>query len=387
MRGLSVHQAPPFLIVAVHFLTACLFWLLSSFLEFYLFLRKELNLPLLVHTHLLGFALITMFGALFQMLPVVAGAVIKDPLKKALPSYLFLLSSVLLFLVGFLKGDRGILNFGATSLLISILFTSSLMMYHLLPKKSFLPAVRGFKFSLSFLLAGALFGYLFLLFGKPAFFKLHYSFMLWGWVGGLIVSVSFQVIETFYTTPPYPKYLAWYFHPLLLLSLIVFQLGEGGVYRLPISLLYTSYAFTTFYLLLKSKRKVLEYTPKFWFLGMLLLLFASLLFLIGNFTLFLFAFGLFFSAIIVGMMQRIIPFLVWFHLSGFGIKSAPLMFEILPPFRQGITFYSFLVLCLSLPLGFISKDLLFIPILFHFLTASVLLFNITNGVRIYLNNR
>ena len=387
MRGLSVHQAPPFVIVALHFLTACIFWLISSFLELYLFLKKELNLPLLVHTHLLGFALITMFGALFQMLPVVAGAVIKEPLKKALPSYLLLLFSVFVFLVGFSKGDRNILNFGATALLISILFISSLMMYHLLPKKSFLPAVRGFKFSLSFLLAGTLFGYLFLLLGEPALFKLHYSFMLWGWVGGLIVSVSFQVIETFYTTPPYPKYLAWYFHPLLLLSLLVFQLGEESIYRLPIFLLYTFYALTTIYLLLKSKRKVLEYTPRFWLLGMILLLSACALFLIGEFIPFLLAFGLFFSAIIVGMMQRIIPFLVWFHLSGFGIKSAPLMFEILPPLRQGLTFYSFLALCLSLPLGFLSKDLLFIPIFFHFLTASVLFFNIIGGVKVYLKNR
>jgi len=92
----------------------------------------------------------TMLGALFQMLPVVAGAVIPEPLKKAIPIYLALLLSSLLFLGGFLLKKERFLLLGATLLMLSIISAVSLMLYYLLPKKSFVPAVRGFKFSLIF---------------------------------------------------------------------------------------------------------------------------------------------------------------------------------------------------------------------------------------------
>jgi hypothetical protein len=384
MRGLSVHQAPPFQVIALYFSTACVFWFLSSLLELFLFFKRELNLPLLVHSHVVGFALMTMLGALFQMLPVVAGAVIPEPLKKAIPIYLALLLSSLLFLGGFLLKKERFLLFGATLLMLSIISAVSLMLYYLLPKKSFVPAVRGFKFSLLFLLIATISGYLFLTLKEPLFFKIHYSFMLWGWIGGLIASVSFQVIELFYTTPPYPKFFAWHFHILVSFFLLFSLLGASFPYRLPLSILYIIYALITVYLLLKSKRRVLEYTPKFWLLGMGLLLLASIFFVFGEFLAFLVSFGLFFSSIILGMMQRIVPFLVWFHLSGFGLKDAPLMFEIIPPRRQAITFYSFLILCLSIPFALISTDFLIVSIILHLFTASVLLFNVLSGIGIYL---
>ena len=279
MRGLSVHQAPPFQIIALYFSTACVFWFLSSLLELFLFFKRELNLPLPVHSHVVGFALMTMLGALFQMLPVVAGAVMPEPLKKAIPIHLALLLSSLLFLGGFLLKNETLLLFGATLLMLSII---------------------------------------------------------------------------------------------------------SAPYRLPLSILYIIYALTTVYLLLKSKRRVLEYTPKFWLLGMGLLLLASIFFALGEFLAFLVSFVLFFSSIILGMMQRIVPFLVWFHLSGFGLKDAPLMFEIIPPRRQAITFYSFLILCLSIPFALISTDFLIVSIILHLFTALVLLFNVLGGIGIYL---
>jgi hypothetical protein len=210
--------------------------------------------------------------------------------------------------------------------------------------------------------------------------------MLWGWIGGLIASVSFQVIELFYTTPPYPKFFAWHFHILVFFFLLFSLLGASFPYRLPLSILYIIYALTTVYLLLKSKRRVLEYTPKFWLLGMGLLLLASVFFVFDEFLAFLVYFVLFFSSIILGMMQRIVPFLVWFHLSGFGLKDAPLMFEILPPRRQAITFYSFLILCLSIPFALINTDFLIVSIILHLFTALILLFNVNvfGGIGIYL---
>ena len=60
------------------------------------------------------------------------------------------------------------------------------------------------------------------------------------------------------------------------------------------------------------------------------------------------------------------------------------MFEIIPPYRQAITFYSFLILCLSIPFTLISTDFLIVPIMLHLFTALVLLFNVLGGIGIYL---
>lgn len=78
--------------------------------------------------------------------------------------------------------------------------------------------------------------------------------------------------------------------------------------------------------------------------------------------------------------------MVWFHLSGFGLKDAPLMFEILPPRRQAITFYSFLILCISVPFALINTDFLIVSIILHLFTALILLFNVNvfGGIGIYL---
>ncbi|MGB9874428.1 MAG: hypothetical protein ACPLRS_05620, partial [Hydrogenobacter sp.] len=121
MTGLSLQQAPPFIIVFGFFLTACSFGVVLSITELYMALRHALYLPALVHLYTLGFALFTMFGALFQMLPVVAGAVIKNPKPKALISYLLLISGIPTFVYSFIFGRFMLL--GALLTYAGILYT------------------------------------------------------------------------------------------------------------------------------------------------------------------------------------------------------------------------------------------------------------------------
>jgi hypothetical protein len=44
----------------------------------------------------------------------------------------------------------------------------------------------------------------------------------------------------------------------------------------------------------------------------------------------LISFGLFVLSIMMGMMGKIVPFLVWFHLNAQGFKDTPMMSSILP---------------------------------------------------------
>ncbi len=157
MTGLSIVQAPPFIIVFSYFLTATLFGFLLSIFEIYMAFKHTLFLPTIVHLYTLGFALFTMFGALFQMLPVVAGAVIKNPKPKVALSYALLITGIPTLLYGFYTGK--FLLFGSLITYVGILYTSLLMLYHLLGIKSFTPTSRGMKFSLVFLLLGATAGF------------------------------------------------------------------------------------------------------------------------------------------------------------------------------------------------------------------------------------
>ncbi|MCS7285221.1 MAG: hypothetical protein NZ527_05825, partial [Hydrogenobacter thermophilus] len=322
MTGLSILQAPPFIIVFSYFLTATLFGFLLSIFEIYMAFKHTLFLPTIVHLYTLGFALFTMFGALFQMLPVVAGAVIKNPKPKVALSYALLITGIPTLLYGFYTGR--FLLLGSFITYTGILYTSLLMLYHLLGIKSFTPTSRGMKFSLVFLLLGATAGFYRVLsyYGYlPAFEEnliIHYSILLFGWIGLLIASVSFQVVEMFFITESYGKRFSMNYPIMVLLFLPLSFLG--GFFSLPLSLLFIIYSLMTLKRLIRRGRKMEDYTLYFWYLGQISLIFSAILFVFKERFLiqFLFFYAVFFTSIIMGMMYRIIPFLVWFHMSNEG---------------------------------------------------------------------
>jgi len=82
-RGLSLLQAPPFSVVARFYVSSVLFALLGVVAGFFMLRGEPFNLPAFVHIFTLGFMASVMIGSLFQMLPVVVGAVIEEPLRKA----------------------------------------------------------------------------------------------------------------------------------------------------------------------------------------------------------------------------------------------------------------------------------------------------------------
>ncbi|RME10205.1 MAG: hypothetical protein D6804_04785, partial [Aquificota bacterium] len=226
-RGLSLLQAPPFILVSGFFTTACFLWFLGSLLELVAFFSDRLSLPLLVHITTIGFALFSMFGALFQMLPVVTGAVIERPKPKAFVSWLLTISGYLPFLSGFYFQSLYLLLAGAFMLLLAVAYTGLLMLYKLVRIKSYTPTVRGMKFSLLFVLIGALLGFLVVLSYSgyvpytEYLLKAHLLTMLFGWVFSLVASVSFQVVEMFFVTKAYPRLYAMNFSYLLIPAIAI----------------------------------------------------------------------------------------------------------------------------------------------------------------------
>ena len=353
MKGhnISLLYAPPFSIVARFFLTACLFGLLGSLLGVYMTLENKLHLQSLVHAFTLGFAGMTMVGALFQMLPVVAGVVIENPLKKATYTHITFSMGVIFLTVGFWKFNSIFLSVSILLLSISLLYILSLMLFKLFRIKNYSPTPSGMRYALASAILGTLLGiaslmsYLGIVPKElfPLLKNLHMNFMLLGWIGILISSVAFQVIEMFFVTSPYPRKFSKFFPPVIFL-LIALDAFEDTISRFVIPLGFIGFAFLTINLLINRQRKVSDPLVGFWYTGMFFLIVSMIAFILSEadeygFFIFLATYGMFVHSIILAMMYRIIPFLVWLNLSNKGVPQAPTMHEVINPLRIRIHFY------------------------------------------------
>ncbi len=363
--GLSLEQAPPISVVLKFFITASIFGL---FLGAYLTVDSLIDLPdnayafdlIIVHLLALGVMASFMFGALFQMLPVLAGVVIKMPQKKSTISHLLLIIGLTLQLLAFIFTEP--LLYLLTSLILGmgLLHTSTLMLKELFKINDHSSSSKGMIFALSSFSIAIMLGiYLLLTLGgyiqgdlftqvKTA----HYSFALFGWISLLIIAVSFQVVEMFYVTPKYPtlmsRYLIGLLFILLLLKLIALVINfEPLAIDMVISLLLMSYATITLHRLYHRRRPTSDATVWFWRLGMGLLLLTMLITLLDNTIgvdesikpLSYLSFIGFTLSIVFAMIYKIIPFLVWFHLSNQGYMEAPMMHDVIHPKRAKIHFW------------------------------------------------
>lgn len=164
---------------------------------------------------------------------------------------------------------------------------------------------------------------------------LHVAWGLLGWVGVLVAGVAFQVIPMFQVTEPYPHQLTRWFGTLafaLLAALsLMYSLGDG-LPRLAVALLlaavFALFALTTVWLLARRERPRAEPTTIFWRCAMASLLAALLVWLLPHAptarplalgVLMIVGFGL---SSINGMLYKIVPFLVWYHLQATPARAA-----------------------------------------------------------------
>ena len=238
--GLSLEQAPPISVVFRFFVTASIFGiLLGLFLVADSFgLSLTLNKSVIItHTLALGIMASFMLGSLFQMLPVIAGVVIKMPTKKAMVVHILFVVGVIIQLYAFAYTSTPLLYFLASAYLgVGLFYALFLMLKELIQIKDHSSSSKGMILSLSSFGLAILFG-IYLLWSLGGYLdgslflqikELHYSFALFGWLSLLIVSVSFQVVEMFYVTPKYPIWMSKYltisiFSILIIKSIAIFN--------------------------------------------------------------------------------------------------------------------------------------------------------------------
>jgi hypothetical protein len=166
--------------------------------------------------------------------------------------------------------------------------------------------------------------------------RLHAAWGLVGWVGLLIIGVALQVVPMFQVTPVYPmlisRWLTWSLFALLTLwSVVNVAMPDtvtwyGALLSVCIAGGLALFSVTTLYLLWKRKRPVSDPTTSFWRIGLGCLLLSVLVWTAGKLmpgiatqpfyplllgVLFIAGFA---YSIVNGMLYKIVPFLVWYHL-------------------------------------------------------------------------
>jgi len=126
LRGLSFDAMPPLVVPYQFFITAPLsliaIGLLWLFAEPFEFATRWSNLALATtHGITLGFMLMVMFGALFQVLPVVTGIAMPQAKRLSRWVHFFLLIGVICLVSGFYIRHNYLLATGAASVLIAML--------------------------------------------------------------------------------------------------------------------------------------------------------------------------------------------------------------------------------------------------------------------------
>lgn len=345
--GLSFDQAPPFSQPLRFFLTAPLFLLAVGFLLIFapdaLDARWTPQALAITHALTLGFLAMVMIGALMQMLPVVAGAVIPAGRTVAWFTHLPLTIGTAALMAGFLNAGAGYFTSGAALLVTGFavfLAASGVSLIRAVSNDT----VNGIRLAVISLAPAIVLG-LALALMRAGLWPLaephvaiasHIAFGLLGWVLLLVIGVAYQVVPMFQITPPYPPGLARWLAGALLVFLSAHASGpllphEAAAY---ISLVadiglaagILIFAVATLWLQSRRRRKLPDVTLEFWRLGMASLIACVLVWLAGRLwpawavgetyplllgVLFIDGFAV---SVVNGMLYKIVPFLAWFHL-------------------------------------------------------------------------
>jgi hypothetical protein len=346
---LSFDQAPPFAAPFRFFVTAPLFAILAGILLLWSgpgLMASRWTPSALALTHLVtvGFMMQVMLGAMVQILPVVAGANILKSLQVARIVHLAITVGALLLVLAFLTYDPLTFVMAAACLGLGVFVFIGTAAHALYSVPSATPTVRGLKLallgfgvtvSLGVLLAASL-G---LSFSLPvmqlADIHLAWGFLAWG--GVLLAAVANVVVPMFQLTPPYPDWFSRSYSYAALSAVVLWtwvELADWSLFSALFSgvlvVIAALFLLLTLRIQRKSKRAKFDATQHYWRVALLSAFAACGLWLAARsipsfsewqgwpllFGVLLLGGG--FMSVIVGMLYKIVPFLIWLHLQNMG---------------------------------------------------------------------
>ncbi len=298
----------------------------------------------LTHLVTLGFMTLVMCGAMMQMLPVIGGTTVPRVRIVSTVIYLLLVAGIPLFMGGFLipsptmmQTAFGLLAGGFGVFIVAILVA---LLRTRVPNdtiSSMRLAIVSLLITVFLGLAStAVFSWPVSVTGPFLLTNIHLTWGLLGWTGLLVAGVSYQVVPMFQLTPRYPHWMSGYLNRVIFVLLLVWTglklldvVSESDLaswWLLTCIAGFVIFAATTMLLQSRRKRRVTDITAYFWRMGMVSVLISASIWLAGGivpefgswsgYPLVLGVFLLpgFAVSVICGMLYKIVPFLVWFHL-------------------------------------------------------------------------
>jgi len=412
--SLSFDQAPPISVPVRFFLTSPLFGVVVGLLlaiDGENLFSSRWQAPVLALTHLmtLGVMQMTLCGALLQILPVATGTNVWRPYVVAWVSHVGLVAGTLLMVAGFLFDMTIFFRVGGPLLGANLAFYVAAVGAGLLLSSARGATVFALRLAIAALiitaalgvaLAAAL-GWRFVL-PMLQLTSAHAVWGLLGWSLVLLAGVAYMVVPMFQLTPPYKAGFAFWWPPAIVMlcaawTVTVLLIPETGVelvvgWSLAGSV--AAFAMVTLSLQRKRRRKVVDSAFHFWRVGMVALIGAAVLgairlamdagematrieFLIGI----LMICGVF-TALINGMLYKIVPFIVWLHLQRV-LDTPPTMHLVIPErmmrwqFRLHLASLALLVAAVIVPPLAMPAGMLFAT------SCALLEVNLARALRLY----
>ncbi len=353
--GLSLDQAPPLSAPARFFITAPIFGMIAALLMLWtdpllLLSRYSIESIAITHFFTIGMFSIVMLGALQQMLPVLAGVSLPKAAATAAFSHIFIVFGTIFMVLGLWLHNQLFTILAAVGLGVG--FFSILIVIVLAMKKItfFTPTVKAMMTAVAFAFVIVLLG-LHLLGAHAtnnlgnmhmALANIHSVWAIFGFAGILIIGVAFQMLPMFYVTPHFRKFYNNVVIPLIMFGLSAWMISQ--IYlpefaitgKLVVTLFFLAFATAIIKKLKERRRPVMDVTVWYWILSAVSLALGMLLWIADSYletdVIMIVAVligGGFILSVMNGMLYKIIPFLVWFHLNGSGYMNIPTMREMI----------------------------------------------------------
>lgn len=346
-------QTPPLDVPLRFFLTSAFFGIAAGLLFIFAgdgLVTRQSGISLaLTHLMTVGFMLQVMTGALLQLMPVAAGVVMWRP--RVIATWVHILASLggIALVVAFLEGSSAFFVVAGCLLALATLPFGTLLLTPLVRTSAtgdMLNAMRvaGVTLMLTvcvgLILAAVHGGFL------PAdwlrWTSLHIRLGWLGWGLLLLAGVSYQVVPMFQLTPAYPAVFRKYFLPAVLMLLVagafaVKWLVLGSVVAVLESMAVVLFAGVTLDIQRRRRRNRSDTSFHFWRIALVGMVLAALLQIAGvvwvlppmaEVSLGILVLVGAFASVMIGMLYKIVPFLVWLHLQRQGIKPL-LMHEVI----------------------------------------------------------
>ena len=365
--GLSLEQAPQLSIPASFFLTIPIGVLVAGCIMLVAGI-SSLSSPwmpqalALAHAGTLGVLAMGMIGALYQMTPVIAGSAVPYT-RIAHIVHALLLAGLAGFIWRLLGGPTMAMSVAIQCFTIALLAFLLPLGWALLRTDTRSETVQGMRLAVVSLATITLIGLVMARgyagdvfpVNRMLWVQIHLTLAFLGWVGGLIMAVSWRVIPMFYLAATVSKTTMRWFFGLLLAGLVlplvsVFSTGGISVFLSPAQLAAIAALPAAIVIWLlhpalilrnisQRKRKRSDASLLFWKTGLGIAMLitpiaAAVLFLPEPRWQVLFGWVAIWGwagLIMHGMLSRIVPFLVWFHRysARVGLEPTPSMRSLL----------------------------------------------------------